>query len=245
MIIEWRKEDAIAMITLNNGENRHNPPFIRAILDSFSEIEKDESISAVVITSSDEKSWSQGIDLPWIMNVQENREFQTIRAFLYSLDVMFKKILLFPMPVIASINGHAVGNGGILACCCDYRLMKADRGYFFLPGVDINIPYWPGILEIMKKAFPYYKLQEAVLTGKRYNAKELAEHHVILKACKNATTVLRESIAFAKTFKKKRGIFREIKMQLNNSIIAAIDHEDPQYIEALLPALIRTASTNK
>jgi enoyl-CoA hydratase/carnithine racemase len=233
MIIEWEKEDTIAMITLNNGENRHNPQFIRAILDALAEIEKDESIYAVVITSSDEKSWSQGIDLPWIMNVHENREFQTIKAFLCSLNVMFKKILLFPMPVIASINGHAAGNGGILACCCDFRLMKADRGYFFLPGVDINISYLPGILEIIKRAFPYYKLEEAVLTGKRYGAKELEEHHVIMKACDNAEAVLRESIAFAKTFKKKRGIFREMKRRFNKNIIAAIDNEDPEYIEGL------------
>lgn len=233
MVIEWEKDDAVAMITLNNGENRHNPAFVRAILDAFHEIEKDESIYAAVITSSDEKSWSQGIDLPWIMNVLAIREFQTIKDFLYSLNAMFKKILLFPMPVIASINGHAAGNGAILACCCDFRLMKADRGYFFLPGVDINISYLPGIQEIIKQAFPYYKLEEAILTGKRYDAKELEEHHVIIKACNDAKAVLRESIAFAKTFKKKRSIFGEMKKRLNKHIIAAIDNEDPAYIEGL------------
>jgi enoyl-CoA hydratase/carnithine racemase len=233
MIIEWEKDDAVAMIILNNRENRHNPAFARAILDAFAEIEKDESIYAVVITSSDEKSWSQGIDLPWIMNVLANREFQTIKDFLYGLNAIFKKILLFPMPVIASINGHAAGNGAILACCCDFRLMKADRGYFFLPGVDINISYPPGIQEIIKQAFPYYKLEEAILTGKRYDAKELEEHHVIIKACDDAEAVLRESIAFAKTFKKKRSIFGEMKKRLNKHIIAAIDNEDSAYIEGL------------
>jgi enoyl-CoA hydratase/carnithine racemase len=233
MIIEWEKDDAVAMITLNNRENRHNPAFARAILDVFAEIEKDESIYAVVITSSDEKSWSQGIDLPWIMNVLANREFQTIKDFLYSLNAIFKKILLFPMPVIASINGHAAGNGAILASCCDFRLMKADREYFFLPGVDINIPYLPGIQEIIKQAFPYCKLEEAVLTGKLYDAKELEEHHVIIKACDDAEAVLRESIAFAKTFKKKRSLFGEIKKRLNKHIIAVIDNEDPAYIEEL------------
>ena len=69
MIIEWEKDDTVAIITLNDGENRHNPSFAKAILDAFVEIEKDESIYAIVITSSDEKSWSQGLDLPWIMDV--------------------------------------------------------------------------------------------------------------------------------------------------------------------------------
>jgi enoyl-CoA hydratase/carnithine racemase len=233
MIIEWEKDDTVAIITLNNGENRHNPPFTRAILDAFAEIEKDESIYAVVITSSDEKSWSQGLDLPWIMDVIAKRDFQTIKDFFYSLNALFKKILLFPMPVIASINGHAAGNGAILACCCDFRLMKADRGYFFFPGVDINISYPSGIQEIIKKAFPYYKLEEAILTGKHYDAKELEKHHVIMKACDNAGAVRQESTAFAKTFKKKRPIFEEIKKQLNKHIIALIDNEDSASIEGL------------
>ena len=231
MIIEWEKDDTVAIITLNNGENRHNPPFTKAILHALAEIEKDESISAVVITSSDEKNWSLGLDLPWIMDVIAKNDFQTIKDFFFSLNALFKKILLFPMPVIASINGHAAGNGAILACCCDFRLMKADRGYFFFPGVDINISYPLGVQEIIKKAFPYYKLEEAILTGKRYNAKELEKHHVIIKACDNAAAVRQESIAFAKTFKKKRPIFEEIKKQLNKHIIAVIDNEDSAYIE--------------
>jgi enoyl-CoA hydratase/carnithine racemase len=233
MIIEWEKDVTVAIITMNNGENRHNPPFTRAILDAFAEIEKDESIYAVVITSSDKKTWSQGLDLPWIMDVIAKNDFQTIKDFFYSLNAMFKKILLFPMPVIASINGHAAGNGAILACCCDFRLMNADRGYFFFPGVDINISYPLGIQEIIKKAFPYYKMEEAILTGKRYDAKELEKHHVIIKACDNGAAVRQESIAFAKTFKKKRPIFEEIKKQLNKHIIAVIDNEDSAYIEGL------------
>jgi len=233
MIIEWEKDDTVAIITLNNGENRHNPPFIRAILDAFAEIEKDESIYAVVIASSDEKCWSQGLDLPWIMDVITEEDFQTIKDFFYSLNAMFKKILLFPMPVIASINGHAAGNGAILACCCDFRLMNVDRGYFFFPGVDINISYPSGVQEIIKKAFPYCKLEEAILTGKRYDAKELEKHHVIIKACDNAGAVRQESIAFAKTFKKKRPIFEEIKKQLNKHIITLLGNEDSAYIEGL------------
>jgi len=54
-----------------------------------------------------------------------------------------------------------------------------------------------------------------------------------MKACDNAEAVRQESIAFAKTFKKKRIIFEEIKKRLNNHIIAAIDNEDSAYIEGL------------
>ena len=55
-IIEWKKDESVAIMTMNNGENRHNPDFIRAILMAFDEIENDETISSVIITSSDKKT---------------------------------------------------------------------------------------------------------------------------------------------------------------------------------------------
>jgi len=55
-IIEWKKDESVAIMTMNNGENRHNPDFIKAILMAFDEIENDETISSVIITSSDKKT---------------------------------------------------------------------------------------------------------------------------------------------------------------------------------------------
>ena len=158
-IIEWKKDDTVAVMTMNNGENRHNPDFIRAILNAFDEIENDETISSVVITSSDEKNWSQGIDIVWMMDAMNNKDTQAIKDFLYGLNRIFTRILYFPMPVIASMNGHAFGDGTIMACACDFRFMKANRGYFCFPEVDINIPFMPAMLAIIKKAIPYYKLE--------------------------------------------------------------------------------------
>jgi len=50
-IIEWKKDGTVAVMTMNTSENRHNPDFNRAILGAFDEIEGDEEISSVVITS--------------------------------------------------------------------------------------------------------------------------------------------------------------------------------------------------
>ena len=113
-------------------------------------------------------------------------------------------MLLLPMPVIGAINGHTAGNGSILACCCDFRLMKADRGYFFFPEVDLNIPFLPSMQEVMKKTFPYYKLVEATLTGKLVFAipRLSLAHHVIYKASTNVEGPGRSPSPFAQTFKK-------------------------------------------
>ena len=232
-IIEWKKVETVGVITMNNGENRHNPDFIRAILTAFDEIEGDPGISSVIIASSDPKNWSQGIDLQWITGAMAKNDLQGMRDFMYGLNRIFKRILLYPMPVIAAINGHAFGDGTIMACACDFRFMKADRGFFCFPEIDINIPFLPGMLAIVRKAIPYYKLEELAFSGKRAGAAELEAHHVIVKACDNEEVLMREALAFAKTFNKKRPIFGEMKKRMHGSIIEIMEKEDPVYIEPL------------
>lgn len=232
-IIEWKKVETVGVITMNNGENRHNPEFIRAILTSFDEIEGDPKISSVIIASNDPKNWSQGIDLQWITDAMAKNDLQGIRDFMYGLNRIFNRILLYPMPVIAAINGHAFGDGTIMACACDFRFMKADRGFFCFPEIDINIPFLPGMQAIIRKAIPYYKLEELVFSGKRTGAAELEAHHVIMKACENEEALMREALAFAKSFNKKRPIFGEIKKRFHRTIIETMEKEDPAFIERL------------
>ena len=232
-ILEWRKEGTVAVVTMTNGENRHNPTFTEAILKAFDEIERDEGVSSVVIVSSDAKNWSQGIDVQWLMGAFNSKDFPAIKDFMYGLNRIFKRILLYPMPVIASINGHAFGDGSIMACACDFRFMKSSKGFFCFPEIDISIPFLPGMICLVKKAFPYYKLEEAVYSGRRYGARELEEHHVIVKSCEDDETLLREAIAFAGSFTKKRAIFGEMKRRYHKQILEVMDREDPEYIESL------------
>ncbi|HQQ16033.1 MAG TPA: enoyl-CoA hydratase/isomerase family protein, partial [Deltaproteobacteria bacterium] len=164
-VVEWKKDESVAVVVMNNTENRHNPDFAAGMLQVFDEIEKETDIFSVVITSSDAKSWSQGIDLIWITGAMEKKDFASIKKFMYDMNDVFKRILLFPMPVIAAMNGHTFGNGSILACSCDYRFMKADRGFFCFPEVDVNIPFLPSMLQTIRKAIPYYKLEELIFSG--------------------------------------------------------------------------------
>jgi enoyl-CoA hydratase/carnithine racemase len=232
-IIEWEKDESVAVIKLNNGENRQNLVFAQTMSRVLDEILDDPAISAVVITSTDPKNWSQGIDIDWLGKQFQDQAFDNIKQFMYAMNGVFKKLLLLPIPVIASINGHAFGNGAILSCACDFRFMKSDRGYFCFPEVDLGIPFLPGMVAFVRKAVPEYQFNNMKLTGKRVGAEELAAHHVIEKACPDADTVLAESLAFAKTFHKKRGIFKEHKKRMHGHIIQVIDTEDPKHIEPL------------
>lgn len=232
-IVLWEKKDTVAVLTMNNRENRMNLDFANAMIKALDEILDDKSNFAVVIASSDEKNWSQGIDLQWLMERRAADDLHAIRAFLYRMNDVFKKLLLYPMPVIAAINGHAFGNGALLSCTCDFRFMRSDKGFFCFPEVDVSIPFLPGMIAFARKAIPEYKYQEMVCTGRRLTALELETHHVIRKACRDQEELMKESIDFARSFVKKRGIFGELKKRMYKSVIRVLDKEDPEFIEPL------------
>ncbi len=232
-IVDLSLDGTVAVITMDNGENRQNLAFARAMNKAIDNALADESVTAMVITSAGEKFFSAGVDLEWMMDRFSNNATDDMRAFMYAMNDVFKKCLLAPVPVIAAINGHAFGNGAILSCACDFRFMKSDRGFFCFPEVDVSIPFLPGMLAFVKKSIPHYKFNEMILTGKRVAAPELEEHHIIEKACADKEDLMAQAMAFARTFNKKRGIFGEHKRRLHKHIIKIIDEQDPEFIEPL------------
>ncbi len=230
---ELVKDGSVAVISMVNGANKQNLEFALGLNQLFDEILGDKSIYSIIITSSDEKNFSQGVDVDWLMEKFDKKDFKSIKKFLYAMNDVFKRLLLMPVPVIAAINGHAFGNGAMLACACDFRFMKKDRGYFCFPEVDIKIPFLPGMIAFVRKAVPEYKFNELKLTGKKAGARELFEHHIIEKACDDNEALIKDAKDFARGFQKSRNIFSEHKKRMYKDIIEVIDTRDPEYIDSL------------
>ncbi|HDS05752.1 MAG TPA: enoyl-CoA hydratase/isomerase family protein [Deltaproteobacteria bacterium] len=225
-IMKWEKDETVAILTMTNGANKQNLDFANTMNAMLDEIIADKAVTALIITSNDEKNFSQGIDVEWILDKAQKKEYQPVIDFIRGMDVVFKKLVAYPVPVIAAINGHAFGNGSIMSCACDFRFMRSDKGFFCFPEVNLGIPFRAGMNAFIKKAVPMYKLVEMQLTGNRYTAKEMEAHHVILKACEDQADLMAQALAFAKTFKKKRGIFGELKKRLNKEIIEILEAPD-------------------
>jgi enoyl-CoA hydratase/carnithine racemase len=233
-LMSWRREGTVAIITLENGENRHNPTFVAEILATLDAIEADEGACAVVITSNDPKNWSQGIDLEWILGcVPDPARHDEIRDFMHGLDKMFARVLTFPVPVVAAMTGHTFGDGAILACCCDFRIMRADRGFFCFPEVDLNIPFLPGMTAIVQAAVPEPFCTRWVLEGRRVGGAELVQAGVAMKAVEGADAVVAEAIAYAATFGKGRNVVRVLKQRMHASILEVFTRDDTPVIAKL------------
>lgn len=232
-IVQWRRENNIAVITMCNATNRQSLEFAQQMNQCFDQILENESLYSIVLTSSDEKNFSQGIDVEWLMSKFAKQELNTIKQFMYEMNTVFKRLLLMPLPVVAAINGHAFGNGAIISCACDFRFMTKDKGFFCFPEVDVNIPFLPGMLAFVQKAIPEPLFNDMLLSGRRVTAPELEHHNVIVKASENREELITQAMNYAETFNKQRPIFGELKKRKHKEIIRVIEDEDPEFIEPL------------
>lgn len=232
-IITYETQGRTALVTLANGENRQNPAFAAAMLDAIAQATDDKQIRSMVITSNDEKNWSQGVDLNFLNAALKDKAHDDIKGFMYGMNDVFAKLLTAPFPVIAAMTGHAFGNGAILACACDFRFMRSDRGYFCFPEVDISIPFLPSMNATIKKALPHHLVNDLQLTGRRATAEELATHHVLQAACPSADDTLTQAMTFAEGFAKARPIFAEHKRRLHHHILDLMETDDRPLIENL------------
>ena len=230
-LFELEKDETIAIIKMNGGANKQNTDFMLGFNEILDKTIKDESVTAIVLTSTDEKNWSQGLDLDWLPKCISENRFDEIKTFMIGMDRIFGTLLTCPVPVIASITGHAFANGAVLATYCDFRFMRTDRGFFCFPEIDVDIQFTPGMIALFCHKYPHPFVDEMLLTGKRVTAPELEKKNVIMKACADSEETLKESIAFAKTLVKKRDTMAEMKRRLNLPVLKVMENENPEYFK--------------
>ncbi len=229
--VTYELNESTAIVTLNDGENRFNPDFIHSFLDLLDEIEAATDARTLVVRSAHEKIFSNGIDLDWLIPVIQQGDVPAAKDFFFLMNRLFKRTLTYPMITLAAITGHAFAGGAIWSCAFDFRFMRSDRGYFCFPEVDLGIPFLPGMLALLKKAIPMYKLEEMHHTGLRLTAEECEKHHIVARAC-HLDHLMDETLAFAGPLTKKRAVLQEMKARLYKDIVHALDVEDVPYIES-------------
>jgi enoyl-CoA hydratase/carnithine racemase len=229
--IEFVIDDGVAVLTMGSGENRLNLEFLSEFLLVLDEIENTTDAKVLVVKSGHEKIFSNGIDLEWLVPILNKNDTETAKEFIRKLMELYKRILMYPMPTIAAINGHAFAGGAIMTSYFDYRFMRSDRGFLCFPEVDLGIPFLPGMIKAMKKAIPLYKLEEMVYEGKRMTAEECEKHNIVKKAC-HIDVLMDEVLEFARTLNKRREVIIELKKEMNKEILYALDVEDKPIIES-------------
>ena len=219
-MIDLRREGSVFVLTLQAGENRLNRPFLDALNRAFDTVEASPGPAALV-TVGEEKFYSTGLDLDWLGGEGQSEAPRFVDAVI----ALFARLVALDVPTVAAINGHAFAAGGMLALAHDFRVMRADRGFFCLNEVDIGLPLHPGMVALVKSRLGAGVLRDVVLTGARIGGAEACERGIVDEAVP-AAEVLPRAIARAATLAQKdrqtytalkRGIYADLLGALKNA----------------------------
>ena len=160
----------VAICSLNRGvTNALNVDMIQKIHYELDKLENNSNIYGVILTSSNTKFYSIGLDIPELFPLSE-KEF---KIFYQNFSLLCVKILSFPKPVIAVINGHAIAGGCILALACDYRYAKKKEFKMGLNEIKLGVPV-PYIAEcILRDLIGINKTRVICETGDFFSPEEL------------------------------------------------------------------------
>jgi len=176
-LIQVACEDHLAVVTINRPPvNALNHEVMDELEKTFDELAQDNSVRAVIITGAGEKAFVAGADIGEFPKLnRENGEKMSLRG-----QEVFQKIADFPAPVIAAVNGFALGGGLELALACDIRVV-AENAKVGLPEVTLGIfPGYAGT-QRLPRAIGTGKAKELIFTGEMIGADEayrigLVEH---------------------------------------------------------------------
>jgi 3-hydroxypropionyl-coenzyme A dehydratase len=185
------KDEGIAIIKINRPEvlNALNREAMFELSTAIDIVDADDKIKVIIITGAGEKSFCAGADIRYVVNI-DPIEAEKYATFIHGL---LNKIENLEKPVIAAINGYALGGGCELALACDIRIASSNAK-IGQTEVTVGIPPgWGGTQRLLRIVGPS-KTKELIYTGKMITAEEaegvgLVNRVISLSAEENVITI--------------------------------------------------------
>jgi 3-hydroxypropionyl-coenzyme A dehydratase len=168
----------VCLLRINRPEalNAMNTDVIAELSRSIDIVGFDDSIKVVIITGSGEKSFCAGADIAYMVNIDPMKA----EKYAASAQGVLNKIERLDKPVIAAVNGFALGGGCELSMVCDMRIASSNAK-MGQPEVTIGIPPgWGGTQRLVRLVGPA-KAKELIFTGKMISAQEAYEIGLVNK----------------------------------------------------------------
>jgi enoyl-CoA hydratase/carnithine racemase len=168
MAVDYLKEGKVAIFTLNRPEalNAVDPQSAEELSRAFKDFKEDEGLLVGIITGAGSKAFSIGADVQTML--PNLKEFSGLGN---SEPLNLTSVLNTWKPLIAAINGAALGGGLEIALACDLRI-ASENAIFGMPEITLGlIPGWGGT-QRLPRIIPLVKAAELLLIGKPVSAQE-------------------------------------------------------------------------
>jgi 3-hydroxypropionyl-coenzyme A dehydratase len=217
--IQVEPQEDVAIIRINRPEalNAMNTEVISELSRAIDIVGVDDGIKVVIITGAGDRSFCAGADISYMVDIDP----MTAERYASSAQSVLNKIEKLEKPVIAAVNGFALGGGCELAMVCDLRIASSNAK-LGQPEVTIGIPPgWGGTQRLMRIVGPA-KAKELVFTGKMITADEAFQIGLVNKIVSlNSEDELSPEIPAGENDKEKEKVrAKSIAKQLNIKLIA-------------------------
>ncbi|TMC53922.1 MAG: enoyl-CoA hydratase/isomerase family protein [Chloroflexi bacterium] len=175
-LVDVNRDGAIARVVMHRkGNNSIAEDLMAELAAAFDELGQDPGVRVVVLTSQYEKYFSVGADLASLAGIDRGAPDATdqIALFMRRMNHHFNAIERCPKPVIAAINGHALGGGSELTLCCDFRVMVED-GRSRIGQTESSLGIIPGAggTQRLPRLIGKARAQRYIIESTRLSAKE-------------------------------------------------------------------------
>lgn len=226
--MEWknltvRKADGIGWVTIHRPEklNALNAETIRELKVVFQELEKDPDVKAVILTGAGEKAFIAGADISELSGLDETRG----KAYAREGQQLTRMIENFPKPVLAAINGFALGGGTEIALACHIRV-ASENAKLGQPEVKLGLIPGFGGTQRLARLVGKGRALELILSGRMVEAGEADKMGLVNK-------VVPPSALLSETESMAREIIKNAPLALSFAIEAVSRGLDKTLDEAL------------
>lgn len=219
LLYEIQEDVGIATITFNRPKalNALNKATLCELASLLERIEKDESIRGLVLTGGSGKAFVAGADIAEIQQLSPSQA----RKFSQMGQMVLNSLEQLAIPVVAAVNGYALGGGCEIALACDF-VYAADSAIFGLPEIHLGIIPGFGGTQRLPLLVGLHLAREMIYSGKRLSAAE-AKDVGLVNRCLPPEALLPEVNALMKSLaQNSRTAMRAAKEVIRNGSMAQL-----------------------
>jgi enoyl-CoA hydratase/carnithine racemase len=211
------RDGDVFVLTWSDGENRFRDDAIAAFNAALDEVEAAEGPKALVTTGAG-KFYSNGLDLDWALRERKD----DFPGYILEVLAILGRVLTLPCTTVAAGNGHAFGAGALLLLVHDFRTMRADRGFFCMPEIDMKAFLHPGMTAVLAARLPAQTAHEVIATGRRFGGGEAHAAGIVDEALSEAELLPRAVERAGRLAAKAHPVMKRLKSDLYPHVLAAL-----------------------
>ncbi|GAB5356376.1 hypothetical protein AAMO2058_000285100 [Amorphochlora amoebiformis] len=221
-LVQLRREGRVGVLTLNrpNALNALSDALIEALVEGISNLEADTSISVIVITGSG-KAFAAGAD------IREMKDKDFHKAFRDDHIKAWEAVASCKLPIIAAVNGYALGGGCEIAMMCDI-VYASEKAKFGQPEITLGTIPGAGGTQRLTRIVGKSKAMEMILSGGMIRAHEAFKLGLVSKVTK-AEDLMPQALKLAK---KIGEMSRPVLMIAKQAILSSFNNTLDQGVKA-------------